>query len=220
MARLFHAFMLVVTRATDRELARQVQFLKAENQILRGKLPKRVVVTPSERRRLLKFGKPLGPAIKHLVGIVSPTTFARWIREANRGKAPGKSGRPRKWIDIRALIVKLAKETGWGYTRILGEIRKLASQKVSRQFVVNVLKEHGFDPGPRRGEKTWNEFITMHAQTLWQCDFFSKRVMTPAGFRELFILVFLHVGTRRIFRPTWSDSFRRSRLNVSTSLSC
>lgn len=32
-----------------------------------------------------------------------------------------------------------------------------------------------------------------------QCDFFSKRVLTPKGFRDLFVLVFLHVETRRVF---------------------
>jgi hypothetical protein len=31
--------------AADHELARQVEYLKAENEVLRGKLPKRVVVT-------------------------------------------------------------------------------------------------------------------------------------------------------------------------------
>ncbi len=63
----------------------------------------------------------------------------------------------------------------------------------------NILKEHGFDPGPRRGIGTWNEFLKLHAATLWQCDFFSKKVLTIKGFRDAFVLIFLHVGTRRAF---------------------
>ncbi len=43
--------MIVLAQATDRELARYVQFLKAENEILRARLPKRIVTTPAERRR-------------------------------------------------------------------------------------------------------------------------------------------------------------------------
>jgi len=100
---------------------------------------------------------------------------------------------------MRRLIVKLGRETGWGYTRILGELKKLGTCYVSRNTVRNVLREHGLDPGPRRGVGTWDEFLKIHAATLWQCDFFSKRVLTPKGFRELFVLVFLHVGTRRVF---------------------
>jgi len=28
-------------------------------------------------------------------------------------------------VDLRELIPKLARETGWGYTRIMGELKKL-----------------------------------------------------------------------------------------------
>ena len=38
----------------------------------------------------------------------------------------------------------------------------------------------------------------MHAQTLWACDFFSKHVWTKAGLVEVFVLFFIHVGTRRV----------------------
>lgn len=33
-----------------------------------------------------------------------------------------------------------------------------------------ILKENNLDPGPQRGEGTWDEFLKIHAQTLWQCD--------------------------------------------------
>lgn len=57
---------------------------------------------------------------------------------------------PRTAEEIRDLIVRLASETGWGYTRKLGELRTLGIRKISRQTVVNILKEHDFDPGPKR----------------------------------------------------------------------
>jgi len=76
---------------------------------------------------------------------------------------------------------------------------------VSRNTVKNILKHHGLDPGPKRGVGTWDEFLKLHATTLWQCDFFSKKVLTPKGFRDLFVLVFLHVGTRRVFITPASD---------------
>ena len=49
MARFFHPLIMVLARATGSELARYVEYLKAENRILRDKLPKRVVCTPAER---------------------------------------------------------------------------------------------------------------------------------------------------------------------------
>src|SRR5262249_55168640 len=51
----------------------------------------------------------------------------------------------------------------------------------------------------KRGEKTWDEFLKMHAATLWQCDFFSHKVLTLRGVREFFVIAFLHVGSRKVF---------------------
>ena len=182
-------------------LARYVQYLKTENRILRCKLPARVTVTPQERQRLLKFGKPLGKAIHELISIVTPRTFARWLSgetSAHKGGKPAKPGRPRTAEEIRQLVLRLARETGWGYTRILGELKKLGVAKISRATVLNILREHGLEPGPKRGEGTWDEFLKRHAATLWACDFFSKKVWTVRGLVDVFVLFFLHVGTRRV----------------------
>jgi putative transposase len=56
------ALLILLAHATDRELARQVQYLKNENRVLRARLPKLVMTTPPERARLLKYGKPVGAA--------------------------------------------------------------------------------------------------------------------------------------------------------------
>jgi putative transposase len=72
-------------------------------------------------------------------------------------------------------------------------------KSVSRNTVKAILKENGLDPGPQRGRGTWDNFLKIHAATLWQCDFFSKKVLTPKGLRDIFVLVFLHVETRRVF---------------------
>jgi len=117
MIRLFHAFVLLLAKATDRELARMVEFLKAENRILRSKLPKVIRVTQGERRRLVSLGKKLGTAIRDLISIVTPRTFARWLKAADQPAArrPARPGRPRTPEEIRDLVLKLARETGWGY---------------------------------------------------------------------------------------------------------
>jgi putative transposase len=95
-------------------------------------------------------------------------------------------------------VLRLARETGWGYTRILGKLRKLGISKMSRATVINILREHGLEPGPKRGEETWVEFLKRHSATLWACDFFSKKVWTARGLVEMFVLFFIQVGSRRV----------------------
>ena len=69
--------MLVIASSTDKELARQVSYLKAENQILRSRLPKRLTLTQREKNRLVRFGKNLGSALNKLATIVHPSTIRR-----------------------------------------------------------------------------------------------------------------------------------------------
>lgn len=200
MKNLYQRLLLMIAGATQLELARHVRYLKIENEILRSKLPKRVPVTPKEQNRLVKFGAKLGKALSELVTIVHPDTLRRWIRDAQQKakKKPVKKGRPRTQEQIRELILKLARENDWGYTRILGELRKLGIKAVSRNTVKNILKAHGLEPGPQRGAGTWDEFLKIHGATLWQCDFYAKKVLTLKGMRDLYLLIFLHVESRRV----------------------
>jgi putative transposase len=50
---------------------------------------------------------------------------------------------------------------------------------------------------PSEGPGSWDEFLRIHADTLWQCDFVSKPMWTATGLVDLYLLVFLHLGTRR-----------------------
>ena len=38
-----------------------------------------------------------------------------------------------------------------------------------------------------------------HAETLYQCDFFFKRIVTKFGLQQYFVLVYLHLGSRRVY---------------------
>ncbi|MFH1777462.1 MAG: helix-turn-helix domain-containing protein [Candidatus Omnitrophota bacterium] len=182
------------------DLKRQIEFLRVENQILRIRCPKRIIATASERRKLIKFGLPLNGSIKKTISIVSYSTFRRWVNGYPDNQITAKkAGRPRTTPEeIRALIVRLARENKWGYTRILGELKKLRIKSVSRNTVKNILIENGIDPLPKRGEDSWDEFIKRHFKTLWACDFFTKTVWTALGPKTFHALFFINVHTRKV----------------------
>ena len=197
MYTLFHSLVTLLATATDSQLRRYIEFLKAENEILRARLPAEIHTRPAERARLLEFGLPLGKAIEELITIVAPSTFYRWRREASRGK-PRRPRTQGKSQVLRELVIQVARSTGFGYTKILGELRRLGISRICRQTVRNILKEEGIEPSPRRSRGTWGKFLRAHAETLWACDFFTKRAITASGIVDLYMLVFMHLETREI----------------------
>ncbi|MEX2287410.1 MAG: integrase core domain-containing protein [Planctomycetaceae bacterium] len=200
MGRVFQPLLFLLPFCTRNDLIRQIEFLKAENEMLRARVPKKLIfLNADERSRLLKLGKAIGPGLKHLLTIVSYTTYLAWVRKAREGYQPKKVGRPKTKDAMRELIVKIASETGWGYTRVMGELKKLGIKPPSRTTVKKILKEHTLEVGPPDGQGTWDDFLKRHAETLWQCDFFSKRIWTKFGLRQCFVLIFLHVSSRRVF---------------------
>jgi putative transposase len=115
MGRLFEPLLFFLACCTEDRLRRQIEFLKAENQMLRTRVPKqRIFLSKKERERLLKLGKGIGPGVRHLITIVHPRTYQRWVNEKNTGKKPMKMGRPRTFESIRETVIRIAKETGWG----------------------------------------------------------------------------------------------------------
>lgn len=193
---LFHPLLAMIASATDSQLVRQVRYLKEENKILRARIPGQIHTRPEERARLLKFGRKLGISINELITIVTPGTFRRWLREEHTGKKP--VGRPRTNQVLRELVIRIAQETGFGYTKILGELRRLGISRICRQTVQSIVKQEGIGPSPKRSQRTWDEFLSSHTETLWACDFFSMKTMTRKGIVDLYVLVFLHVDSRRL----------------------
>ena len=83
MSRIFQPLLFLLARCTRNELIRQIEFLKAENLILRQRVPKkRIFLTDEEKAQLIELGQAIGPALKHLLTIASYDTCRRWVRNA------------------------------------------------------------------------------------------------------------------------------------------
>jgi len=194
-----------VTGGVNQELLLQIEYLTAENRILRNKLPAKLRLSDTERATLAAIGKLLGrKAPQEIAGIAKPDTILAWYRKliANKFDGAGKRdypGRPSISTDVEALVVRMARENrSWGYDRIAGALANLGSV-VSDQTVGNILKRHGIAPAPKRSQTVfWKDFIASHMEVLAGTDFFTVEILTWRGLVTYYVLFFMKLGSRRV----------------------
>ena len=148
---LLSFLLMVVSGWVHRHQLLIIEFLQAENRLLKERLRgRRIRFTDAERALLARKAKAVGrKALLELDTIVSPDTLLRWHRRLiaqkwNFAERRG-AGRPGIMRHISDLIVRMAEENPrWGYTRIQGALTNL-SHKVGRGTIANVLKRNGID---------------------------------------------------------------------------
>jgi putative transposase len=205
MPKWFYVILHLLFESFSARRDARIRFLQAQVTILRRKLGgNRVVVSPADRAELLRIGGELRHEVKDVLGIVTPQTYRRWVREREHGCVVRSVGRPRLGTSVRDLVRRLTRENhSWGYRRILGELRKLYIP-IGRSSVRRILHEEGVLPlrWNRAGlhiETPWRKFIRLHMNTLVACDFFTQDIITPLGRKVAYCLFFLHLETRRVF---------------------
>ena len=194
-----------VTGSVNQELLQRNEYLAAENQILRAKLPPRIRLSNPERVTLAAIGKRLGrKALREVACVAKPDTILAWYRRLVAQKFDGSkhrqySGRPTVEPEVETLVVRMAREnSGWGYDRIVGALANLGHH-VSDQTVGNILRRHGIAPAPKRSQiTTWKDFLAAHMNVLAGCDFFTIEVLTWRGLVTYYVLFFLHLESRRV----------------------
>jgi putative transposase len=131
--------------------------------------------------------------------LVTPDTIVRWHRDiARRRQAArsmrGNTGRPVTCRNIKALVLRLARENPeWGYRRIHGELAG-REVNVATSTAWEILKTAGIDPAPRTGP-AWSQFLRSQAGAILACGFFTAGLLngTPA-----YVLAVIEHATRRI----------------------
>ena len=183
-----------------------IDYLIAENRILREKLGKRrILLTDAQRRILAIKGKVLGrKVLRDICSIVTPETILRRHRTLigdkwNYSKLRRKVGRPSINQEVTDLLLRMARENPtWGYNRIQGALANLGHD-ISDTAIGNILKQHGIEPAPeRKGSTSWKTFIQAHWDVLAAIDFTTIEVWTKSGLATFYLLFVMELSTRRV----------------------
>jgi transposase InsO family protein len=130
--------------------------------------------------------------------VVTPATLLCWHRRlvARRWTYPRRrAGRPALAPDLRALILRLARENPhWGYQRIAGELKQLGVV-VSATSVRKVLARAGLPPAAERQALSWRQFLRQQAASVLACDFLTVETV---WLQRLYVLFFISLERRRI----------------------
>src|SRR2546430_13579990 len=200
---------LLITRVTTwlRLSQREGAWRSAEILILRHQLavlqrrqPRRPKLNWADRALLATLLSVMPKARRHgLRLLVTPDTILRWHRDIIRRRwatrsIRGKPGRPATRRNIRALVLRLARENpGWGYRRIHGELAGLGV-KVAASTVWEILKNAGIGPAPRRIGPGWSLFLRSQAEAILACDLFTAELLD--GTQAYVLAVIEHASSR------------------------
>ena len=159
----YHATRRVAAASRREEAWKTAEILILRHQlaVLHRRQPRRPHLSWADRALLAALLGVIPKARRQgLRLLVTPDTIVRWHRDIVRRRQAarserGRTGRPTTRRNIKALVLRLARENPeWGYRRIHGELAGLGV-KVAASTVWEILKANGIDPLPggpgRRG---------------------------------------------------------------------
>jgi putative transposase len=202
--RPIHLVVAALAHWVNREQAAIIEYLQAENRVLRDRLgDRRLRFTDAERRRLAVKARALCRSVLREIGsLVTPDTLLRWHRQLVARKydgSRGKVGRPTLTQEIAKLVVMMARENPtWGYTRIQGALSNVG-HTVGRTTIARILEDHGIEPAPRRrGGMSWKTFLKSHWDVIAAADMLTVEVWVGRSLIRYHVLFAIEVATRRV----------------------
>ena len=179
----------------------EILLLRHQLAVLQRQQPRRPKLNWADRAFLAALLSAIPKARRHgLRLLVTLDTILRWHRDIIRRRwaarsTRGKAGRPATRRNIRALVLRLARENpGWGYRRIHGELAGLGV-RVSASTVWEILKKAGIDPAPRRSGPAWPLFLRSQAEAILACDFFTASLLDGT---QAYVVAVIEHASRRI----------------------
>ena len=179
----------------------EILLLRHQLAVMQRRQPRRPNLDWADRALLAILLSVIPKARRHgLRLLVTPDTILRWHRDIIRRRwaarsIRGRTGRPATRRNIRALILRLARENpGWGYRRIHGELAGLGVT-IAASTVWEILKNTGIDPAPRRTGPAWSLFLRSQAEAILACDFFTADLLDGT---QAYVLAVIEHASRRI----------------------
>jgi len=120
-----HFLLLLFSGLVNSHQQQVIDYMLEENRVLREQLNgRRLRLTDDQRRRLAVKGKLLGrELLSKVAGIVTPDTILGWYRRLVAAKYDGskkrRPGRPGTKPDLAALVVEMARKTGYVKPRVM-----------------------------------------------------------------------------------------------------
>src|SRR6266511_3918092 len=131
---------------------------------------------------------------------VQPATLLGWHRDLVRRRwtYPHQRGRPSVAVELRALVLRLARENpSWGYRRIHGELCRLGYRnRIGASTVWAILQRAGVDPAPKRSAVSWPQFLRAQAKGVLAVDFFTVETVF---LKRLYVLFVIEVASHRVY---------------------
>src|SRR5438477_9674319 len=161
---------------------------------------RRLRLTDDDRRRLAARAYRMGrAALRQIATIATPDTLLRWHRRliARKWTYARRPGRRNVLLEIRRLVVRMAKENPtWGYTRIQGALKNVG-HRVGRSTIRRILKAAGLPPVPQR-PTSWQTFLKAHWGVIARADFFTTGVWTWRGLATYYSVFVIDLASRRV----------------------
>ena len=171
--------------------------LRHELEVLRRQVA-RPKLCAADRALLAAAACHLPPASRG-ARLVTPRTLLRWHRALVRRKwrqPLGERGRPPVPAEVRAVVLRLARENPrWGHRRITGELATLGF-RVSPTTVRRLLARAGLGPAPRDSGPGWRDFLRAQAASIVACDFFTVESVL---LRRYYVFFFIAHANRRVW---------------------
>ncbi len=192
---------LRLSRREETWKSAEILILRHQLAILRRRQPRRPKLNWADRALLATLLSVIPKARRQgLRLLVTPDTILRWHRDIVRRRwaarsTHAKTGRPATRRNIKALVLRLARQNPeWGYRRIHGELAGLGT-RVSASTVWEILKKAGIDPAPRRTAPAWSQFLRSQADAILASDFFTVDLLDGT---QAHVLAVIEHATRRI----------------------